>query len=168
MSTLYQRRQLLMAASISLPLILTLNSEQEKLIGVNGVDYFTNVADLHDYCEETLGWDPNGVYNEGGLLNEVVRLTSEGQEAIASEVNKLPFNQQFYAAYKYDKGCRTYELVPLKRAGKFSDSVRWDFPKSRGRDKWMTIPEEQCKDLETLKVREKHLELVKSVTCQKE
>ena len=75
------------------------------------------------------------------LVNQVVRLTTEGREAMGESLIQ-GIEPRLYFVLNYDAKTHQCKLVPMRIVGCFRAK---ECRESKGRDKWMLYPEKDCK-----------------------
>ena len=76
------------------------------------------------------------------LVNQVVRLTMEGREAMGESLLIKNIDPRLYFVLNYDAKTHRCKLVPMRIVGRFRAK---ECKESKGRDKWMLYPEKDCK-----------------------
>ena len=76
------------------------------------------------------------------LVDQVVRLTMEGREAMGDSMLIQGVDPRLYFVLNYDAEMHQCKLVPMRIVGRFRAK---ECKESKGRDKWMLYPEKDCK-----------------------
>jgi len=80
--------------------------------------------------------------DQPSLVNQVVRLTTEGREAMGESSYIKGIDPRLYFVLNYDAKTHQCKLVPMRIVGCFRAK---ECRESKGRDKWMLYPEKDCK-----------------------